>query len=69
MDVKHIDIDTFYYFRIQLVPFAGVKETIKYLKTYTSEETKQALEYVIECSEADEFEDIGTYFNKTPWSV
>jgi hypothetical protein len=39
------------------------------LKNQTSEEAKQALEYVIECSEAGDFEDLETYFNKTPWFV
>jgi hypothetical protein len=68
-DAKRIDFDTYCYVDIQLLPFAGVKKTIEYLKNQTSEEAKQALEYVIECSEAGDFEDLETYFNKTPWFV
>ena len=68
-EAKRIDFDTFCYVDIQLVAFAGVQQTIEYLKTQTSEEAKQALEYVIECSEAGDFEDLETYFNETPWFV
>lgn len=68
-EAKHIDFDTFCYVDIQLVVFAGVQETIEYLKTQTSEEAKQALEHVIECSDAGNFEDLETYFNEIPWFV
>ncbi|RZJ36846.1 MAG: hypothetical protein EOO18_07025 [Chryseobacterium sp.] len=68
-EAKRIDFDTFCYVDIQLVAFAGVQQTIEYLKTQTLEEAKQALEYVIECSEAGDFEDLETYFNETPWFV
>ena len=68
-EAKRIDFDTFCYVDIQLVAFAGVQETIEYLKIQTSEEAKQALKYVVECSEAGDFEDLETYFNEIPWFV
>lgn len=68
-EAKRLDFDTFCYVNIQLVAFAGVQETIEYLKSQTSEEAKQALDYVIGCSEAVDFEDFETYFNVIPWFV
>lgn len=68
-ETKQIDFDTHCYIDIQLVPFAGVHETIEYLKSQNSKEAKDALEYVIGCSKAGDFDDLGNYFNETPWFV
>ena len=68
-ETKRIDFDTYCYVDIQLVPFAGVQETIEYLKIQTSKEAKHALEYVIACSKAGDFNDLENYFNKIPWFV
>jgi hypothetical protein len=68
-EAKRIDFDTYCYVDIQLVPFAGVQETIAYLETQTSKEAKHALEYVVACSKAGDFDNLETYFNETPWYV
>jgi len=68
-ETKIIDFDTFSYVDIQLLPFAGVQETIEYLKTQTSDESRNALEYILECSEAGDFEDLDEYFKATPWFI
>ena len=68
-ETKQIDFDTYCYVDIQLVPFAGIQETIEYLETQNSEEAKKALEYVVACSEAGDFDDLEQYFKETPWYV
>ena len=68
-ETKYIDFDTYCYIDIQLVPFQGVQETIEYLKTQTSDEAKNALEYVITCSKAGDFDNLEEYYNQTPWFV
>lgn len=68
-ETKRIDFDTYCYVDIQLVPFVGVQETIDYLKTQTSEEARHALEYVVSCSKAGDFDDLENYFTETPWFV
>ncbi len=68
-EAKRIDFDTYCYVDVQLVVFAGVPETIAYLKTQTSEEARQALEYVVGCSEAGDFDNLEQYFAETPWYV
>lgn len=67
-ETKEIDWDTHHYIDIQLVVFCGVQETIEYLKSQHSKMAKNALEYIIGCSKAGDFDDIENYF-KTPWFV
>ncbi|MBK9458987.1 MAG: hypothetical protein IPN94_06030 [Sphingobacteriales bacterium] len=68
-DTKRIDFDTYCYIDIQLVPFQGVKETIEYLKKQTSENAKNALEYVVECYKAGDFDNLEEYYKEIPWFV
>lgn len=66
-ETKTIDFDTFCYIDIQLMPFAGVNETIAYLKTQTSKESSNALEYVIGCKKAGDFNNLKEYYGEKPW--
>jgi len=52
-----------------LIVYAGVEETIDYLKSQKSKESKAALEYVEECKKCGDFENIENYFseNNLPW--
>ena len=68
-ETKRIDFDTYCYVDIQLVVFAGVQKTIEYMESHTSNEARQALEYVIACSEAGDFDDLEQYFSREPWYV
>jgi hypothetical protein len=63
-EAKTIDFDTFYGVDIQLMMFAGVKETIEYLKQQKTEQAQEALKYVTECLEAGDFDDLHNYFSK-----
>ncbi|MBS7564253.1 hypothetical protein KHS38_07535 [Mucilaginibacter sp. Bleaf8] len=68
-EAKTVDFDTFCGLDIQLLPFAGVSETIEFLKQHHSDEAKKALEYVIGCLEGGDFDDQSYYFspNSSPW--
>ena len=66
-ETKQIDFDTYSYIDIQLVTFLGVKATIEYLETQTSEEALVALQYITACEEAGDFDDLEEYFSDTPW--
>ena len=68
-ETKTIDFDTYCYVDIQLVVFAGVEKTIEYLKSLESEDAKEALEYVMECLEGGDFENIEAYHNNVPWYI
>ena len=68
-ETKRIDFDTYCYVDIQLVTFLGVQKTIEYLKTQTSDEAKNDLEYVIDCSKAGDFYGLEEYYNQIPWYV
>lgn len=70
-EAKNADFDTYCGLDIQLVPFAGVKETIAFLKTQTSEEGKKAFDYVSKCSECGDFDELDEYFSKEalPWWI
>jgi hypothetical protein len=65
-EAKTVDFDTYCGVDIQLVPFAGVEKTISFLKTETHKEAKEALEYVLGCLKAGDFDDLEVYFNETP---
>ncbi|HEY8916631.1 MAG TPA: hypothetical protein VIM87_09340 [Chitinophaga sp.] len=66
---KRVDFDTYCGVDIQLIPFAGVDKTITFLRTQTDNEAKKALEYILACSEAGDFDDLDEYYNQTPWWV
>jgi hypothetical protein len=68
-EAKNIDFDTFCGLDIQLLPFAGVIETIEFLKQQHTTEAKNALDYVTGCFECGDFNDQSHYFspNASPW--
>ncbi|MDQ8015152.1 MAG: hypothetical protein REI96_22085 [Flavobacterium nitrogenifigens] len=70
-NTKTIDFDTFCGFDIQLVVFAGVTNTIDYLKTLNSNESEDALKYIEECKISGDFNGIEIYFseNQSPWFI
>jgi hypothetical protein len=68
-EAKRVDFDTYCGVDIQLVPFAGVDQTIAFLQTQTdNEEAKKALKYVLECAKCGDFDDLEAYNNEiTLW--
>jgi hypothetical protein len=70
-EAKTIDFDTFCGHDIELVLFAGLEETITYLKKNKSEEAESALEYIEECRETSDFKNLTDYFSESnmPWFV
>jgi hypothetical protein len=70
-NTKNTDFDTFCYVDIQLVPFAGVDETIDYLKSLKNKEAKKALKYVLDCKNSGDFDELDSYYAKDsmPWYV
>ncbi|MFX1705650.1 hypothetical protein PV783_16910 [Chitinophaga sp. CC14] len=60
---KNIDFDTFCGVDIQLVPFMGVPATISYLQASSDPDAPKALEYILECDEAADFEQLDHYFS------
>lgn len=70
-EAKMVDFDTYCYIDIQLVPFAGVDETIAYLQSQVSQEAKMAVEYLTTCKDNGEFNNLDAYFSHDilPWFV
>ncbi|MEP6845037.1 MAG: hypothetical protein ABI861_03510 [Panacibacter sp.] len=70
-EAKNADFDTYCGLDIQLVPFAGVKETIEFLKGQTTIEGEKAFNYVSECSKCGDFDSLEEYFSKDalPWFI
>ncbi len=70
-EAKNADFDTYCGLDIQLVPFAGVKETIDFLRKQTTEEGKKAFDYISECSKCGDFDSLDEYFSKDtlPWWI
>jgi hypothetical protein len=67
-EAKRVDFDTYCGVDIQLVPFAGVNKTVSFLRTQNDDEAKEALEYIVACSKAGDFDDLEKYYNnETPW--
>jgi len=66
---KKVDFDCYCGIDIQLVPFAGVDETISYLREQKTDEANKALEYVLACTKAGDFDDLNEYYSGTPWYV
>jgi hypothetical protein len=65
-EAKSVDFDTYCGLDIQLVPFAGVAETVSFLQTQRGTEAKKALEYVLACLKAGDFDNLEAYYNETP---
>lgn len=64
-EAKKTDFDAFCYIDIQLMVYAGVQQTLDFLQNETGNESAlEAFEYVKECKEAGDFNNIDTYFEK-----
>ena len=61
-DAKRVNFDYFCGVDIQLIAFAGLEDTITFLKAYPSREAQDALKYVLECAEAGDFEQMQIWF-------
>lgn len=68
-EAKRVDFDAYCGVDIQLLPFAGVEQTIIYLKTQTGTEAKEALAYVTACADGGDFDELEGYYNSLPWWV
>jgi hypothetical protein len=70
-NAKSTDFDAFCYVDIQLVPFAGLDETISYLQQVNSSAAEDALKYLLECKMSGDFDNLDTYYSKDalPWYV
>jgi hypothetical protein len=72
-NAKTVDFDAYCYVDIQLMPFAGVNETIEFLKKQEAKGivTYGALQYILECKECGDFDELNEYFSKDnmPWFV
>ena len=68
---KNVDFDAFCYVDVQLVVFAGVARTLEHLDTVKTGESAKAIEYIKECSDAGDFDDLEAYFSKEklPWWI
>jgi len=56
-EAKYVDFDTYCGLDGQLIVFAGVKETIAFLKLQTTEEANKALQYIIDYGDFDDLEE------------
>ena len=70
-EAKYTDFDTYCGLDIQLVPFAGVNETIEFLKGQITKEGREAFNYVSDCKKAGDFEELEEYYSndKLPWFI
>lgn len=70
-EAKTVDFDNYCYIDIQLALFAGVEETIAFLKTQASKEAMEALKYVTACKHSGDLENLTEYFSNEamPWFV
>lgn len=66
---KTVDFDTYCGHDIQLIAGGGVDATVEFLNSDGSKEGKDALDYLIGCVKAGDFENIDSYFNDRPWLV
>ncbi len=69
--MKSTDESTFCYVDIQLVPFAGVEETISFLKSQNTEKTEKILEHIEACNKSGNFDNLEEYYSveKLPWWI
>lgn len=70
-EAKEIDFDTHCGLDIQLLPFAGVDQTITFLKEQTGAEAQEAFKYTTRCAGCGDFDNQEAYFStKTiPWFI
>lgn len=70
-EAKNADFDTYCGLDVQLIAFAGVEETIVFLKGEAGVESDEALEYISECMAAGDLNHLDTYFSveTLPWFV
>jgi hypothetical protein len=68
---KNTDFDSYAYVDIQLVVFAGVDKTLRYLDSLKTEESTKAIKYIKDCSDAGDFDELENYFSKEelPWWI
>lgn len=68
-EAKMADFDTYCGLDIQLIGFAGIKETIEFLKQQSTQTASEALEYVTSCNKHGDLDNLTEYFspNKFPW--
>ncbi|MCK8495870.1 hypothetical protein M0L20_28650 [Spirosoma sp. RP8] len=70
-ETKNTDFDTYCGLDIQLVPFAGVIQTLEFLKNQQNKESKKAFDYVQKCYQNGDFNSIDEYYSDKmmPWFV
>lgn len=71
-EAKKTDFDAFCYIDVQLMVFAGVQQTVDFLNNQANNKAvAEALEYVVSCKEAGDFDDIDSYYAKgnIPWFI
>lgn len=60
---KQLTFDTACEFDIQLVAFAGIDRTLIYLQSLPDPEAAKAVDYLQQCQEAGNFDDLDDYFS------
>lgn len=70
-NAKRTDFDSLCAVDIQLVTFSGLVETKEFLRNNISDDSFDALNYIIECEENGDFENLNEYFSKesVPWYI
>jgi len=68
-EAKNIDFDTYCGLDVQLMPFAGVTETIEFLKLQKNADAEKALLYIVKCNNCGDFNHQHEYFSPDilPW--
>lgn len=60
---KQLTFDTFCEFDVQLVAFAGITQTLAYLRSLPDPEAVKAVDYLQQCQAAGNFENLEDYFS------
>ena len=60
---KQLTFDTFCEFDVQLVAFAGINQTLAYLRSLPDPEAVEAVDYLQQCQAAGNFDDLEDYFS------
>ena len=70
-EAKITDFDTYCGLDIQLIGFAGIKETIDFLKRQSTKFDLDPFEYVTGCYNGGDFDNLAEYFspNEFPWFI